>query len=127
MEIDEGLDEPQIFGLISGGRFQRLQFGLNRLILFAEFWHAATKLIQAHQTFLVGNQQAVHAFPQSCMIPAQLIFSLLQRVGIFGRYEPAVQLILNDVRSVQQPHDFLPDHGVKLVLPNRWIVADGAL
>jgi hypothetical protein len=27
------------------------------------------------------------------MIPAQLIFTLLQRVGIFGRFEPAVQLI----------------------------------
>ena len=63
MEIDERLDEPQIFGLITGGRFQRPQFGLNRMILLAEFWHAATKLIQAHQTFLVGNQQRSMPFP----------------------------------------------------------------
>ena len=60
------------------------------------------------------------------MIPAQLIFSLLQRIGIFGRFEPAVQLILNDVGIFQQLHDLLPDHCIKLVLTNRWIVADGA-
>ena len=56
MEIGERLDQLQIFGFVTGGRFQRLQFGLNRLISLAEFWHAATKLIQAHQTFLGGNQ-----------------------------------------------------------------------
>lgn len=56
MEASQRLDEAQILGLIAGGRFQRQQFGLNRLILFAEFWHAATELFQAHQTFLVGNQ-----------------------------------------------------------------------
>ena len=127
MEVGERLDEPQILGLIAGGRFQRLQFGLNRLILLAEFWHAATELFQARQTFLVGHQQAVHTFPQSRMVPAQLIFSLLQRVGIFGRFEPAVQLILNDVGIFQQPHDLLPDHCIKLVLTNGWVVADGAL
>ena len=77
MEVGERLDQPQVLGLITGGRFQRLQFGLNCLILLAEFWHAATELFQARQTLLVGNQQAVHTFPQSCMIPAQLIFALL--------------------------------------------------
>jgi hypothetical protein len=31
------------------------------------------------------------------MIPPQLIFSLLQWVGIFGRFEPAAQLVLHDM------------------------------
>jgi hypothetical protein len=69
--------------------------------LLAELRYPATELFQAHQAFLVGNQQAVHALCQSRMIPAQLILSLLQRVGIFGRFEPAVQLVLNDVGIFQ--------------------------
>jgi hypothetical protein len=56
VEVSQRLDEPQILGLIAGSRFQRQQFSLNRLILLAEFWHAATELFQTHQTFLVGNQ-----------------------------------------------------------------------
>ncbi|MBZ5621814.1 MAG: hypothetical protein LAQ69_24255 [Acidobacteriia bacterium] len=57
MEVSQRLDEPQILGLIAGGRFPRQQFGLNRLILLAEFWHPATELFQAHQTFLVSSFQ----------------------------------------------------------------------
>jgi hypothetical protein len=75
-EIGERLDQSQIFGLIAGGRFQRLQFSLNGLIVLAEFWHPATELLETRQTFLVGNQQAVHSLRQSCTIPAQLICAL---------------------------------------------------
>lgn len=66
MEVGERLDQPQILGLIASGRFQRLQFGLHRLILLAEFWHAAAELFQARQALLIGDQQAIHTLRQSC-------------------------------------------------------------
>ena len=33
-------------GVVGGGRLQRLQFALNRLLLFAEFRHPTEKLLQ---------------------------------------------------------------------------------
>ena len=126
-EIGERLDQPQILGLIAGGRFQRLQFGLNGLVLLAKLRHSAAQLVQTHQAFLISNQQPVHALRQPSMIPAQLLLPLLQRIGIPGRFQPAVQLLLNDAGIFQQPHDFGPDHCIELVLTNRRVFADGAL
>ena len=56
--------------MVAGSRLQRLQFGLNRLLLFAEFRHPAAKLLQAYQTFLIGVQQAVHTLGQPGVVPA---------------------------------------------------------
>ena len=53
-EIGERFDQPQALRMVAGGRLQRLQSGLNRLLLFAEFRHPAAKLLQAYQTFLIG-------------------------------------------------------------------------
>ncbi len=68
-EIGERFDQAQALGMVGGGRFQGLQFALNRLLLFAEFRHPAAKLLQAYQTFLIGVQQAVHALRQPCVLP----------------------------------------------------------
>jgi len=46
-------------------------------------------------------------------------------VSISGGFEPAVQLVLNDVGIFQQLHDVLPDHCVQVILTNRWVVIDG--
>jgi len=40
------------------------------LLLFAQFRHPPAKLLQAYQTFLIGVQQAVHAFLQPGMFAA---------------------------------------------------------
>jgi hypothetical protein len=61
--------QPQAVGLVSGGRLQRLPFGLNCLLLFAEFRHPTAKLLQAHQTFLISIQQAVHVLFQPGLFP----------------------------------------------------------
>jgi len=50
-EIGERLDQPQILGWIAGRRFQRLQFGLNGLVLPAKLWHSAAQLVRTHQAF----------------------------------------------------------------------------
>jgi len=69
-EISERFRQAQAVGLVGSGRFQRLQFGLDRLLLFAEFRHPTAKLFQAYQTFLIGVQQAVHALLQPGMFAA---------------------------------------------------------
>ena len=46
-EIREGFRQPQAVGLVGSVRCQRLQFGLNRLLLLAEFRHPTAKLLQA--------------------------------------------------------------------------------
>ncbi len=56
MEVVECFNQSQILGLIVGGCFQRLQFGLNRLILLAELRHAAAELFQTCKALLVSNQ-----------------------------------------------------------------------
>jgi len=60
-EIGERFDQPQALGMVPGGRFQRLPFGLNRLLSFAELRRPGAKLLQADQALLIGAQQAVHA------------------------------------------------------------------
>jgi hypothetical protein len=55
--------------LVGAGGFQRLPFGLQRLLLLAELRHASTKLFQAHQTFLISVQEAVHALLQPRLFP----------------------------------------------------------
>jgi len=123
-EIGKRLDQPQILGLIADRRFQRLQFGLNGLVLLAKLRHSGAQLVQTHQAFLVGNQQAVHALRQPSMIPAQLLLPLFQRIGTPGRFQPAVQLLLHDPGIFQQPHDFGPDDSIELVLTNGRVFAD---
>jgi hypothetical protein len=95
-ETSECFNQPQIPGLITSGRLQRLQFGLRGLVLLAKFRHARAKLVQTHQAFLVSNQQAVHALRQSCMVSVQLILSLLQWIRIPGRFQPAGQFVPDD-------------------------------
>lgn len=126
-KISECLNQPQILGLIGCGRFQRLQFRLNGLVLAAEFGHAAAQLFQTHQSILIGCQQPIHALRQPAMIPVQLLLPPLQRIGIPGRLQPAVELLLNDFGILQQPHDLAPDHGIQLVLANGRIFADRTL
>jgi hypothetical protein len=75
-EIGERFDQPSALGIVRGGRFQRLPFGLNCMLLLAQFRHPAAQLVQAHQTFLISVQQAVHALLQPGMIPAQYLLSL---------------------------------------------------
>ena len=75
-KIAERLDEAQIPGLITRGHLQRLQFGLDGLILSAQFRHSAAELLETHQAFLIRNQQSVHAFRQPRMIPAQTLLPL---------------------------------------------------
>jgi len=68
-ETGERFHQPQTVGLVRGGRLQRLPFGLNCLLLFAEFRHPTAKLLQAHHTFLISIQQAVHVFFQPGRFP----------------------------------------------------------
>jgi hypothetical protein len=126
-KIGKRLDQPQIPGLIAFDRFQRLQFGLEGLVLLAKLRHSAAQLLQTHQTFLIGNQQPVHALRQPSTIPPQLLLPLLQRIGIPGRLQAPVQLLLNDPGILQQPHDFGPDDGIELVLTNGRVFADCSL
>ena len=58
-ETRERFRQPQAMRLVGVGGFQRLAFGLHRLLLLAQFRHAHAQLLQTHQTFLVGVQQAV--------------------------------------------------------------------
>ena len=67
-ETSKCLDQPQILGLIGCGRFQRLQFSLNGLVLPAKLRHPAAQLLQTHQFILIGNQQPIHALRQPGMI-----------------------------------------------------------
>jgi hypothetical protein len=69
-EIGERFDQAQALGMVGGGRFQCVQFGLHRLLLLAEFRHPAAKLLQAYQTFLIGVQQTIHALLQPRVLPA---------------------------------------------------------
>ena len=55
--------------LVGAGGCQRLPFGLQRLLLLAQFRHASTKLFQAHQTFLISVQEAAHALLQPRLFP----------------------------------------------------------
>ena len=106
---------------------QRLPFGLNRLLLFAEFRHPAAQLVQAHQTFLIGVQQAVHALLQPGMIAAQYLLSLLPRISMAGRFPPAVQFFLNHTGIFQQTQQFLPDQRIEMVLANGRVIANRSL
>jgi hypothetical protein len=126
-EFGERLDQPQALGIICGGRFQRLPFGLNRLLLFAEFRHPAAQLVQAHQTFLISAQQAVHALLQPGVVLAQYLLLLLPRIRMAGRFPPAIQFLLNHAGIFQQTQEFLPDHGIKVVLANRRIITNRSL
>jgi hypothetical protein len=58
------------------------------------------------------------------MIPVQLLLPPLQRIGISGRLQPTVQLVLNDPGIFQQLHDFGPDDCIELVLANGRVFAD---
>ncbi len=55
--------------LVGAGSLQRLPFGLQRLLLLAELRHASAELFQAHQTFLISVQEAVHALLQPRLVP----------------------------------------------------------
>ena len=44
-ETGERFCQPQAMRLIGAGGFQRLPFGLHRLLLFAQFRHANTQLL----------------------------------------------------------------------------------
>ena len=123
-KIGERFDQPQVLRLVGGSRLQRMHFGLKRVVLLAELRHAAAQLFQAHQTFLIGDQQPVHALGQPCVISVQLVFALLQGVGIPGRIQPAVQFLLDDGGIFQQPQEFVPDHRIQIVLAYRRIVAN---
>ena len=68
-EASERFRQPQAMYLVGVGGSQRLPFGLQRLLLLAELRHASTKLLQAHQTFLISVQQTVHALLQPRLIP----------------------------------------------------------
>jgi hypothetical protein len=65
-EIGERFGQPRVLRLAGGSRFQRLQFGLHRVVPLAEFRHSATKLFQAHQTFPIGDRRPVHDLGQDC-------------------------------------------------------------
>lgn len=123
-EIGKCFNQPQVLRLIGGSRLQRLQFGLNRVVLLAELRHAAAQLFQAHQAFLIGDQQPVHALGQPCVISVQLVFALFQGVGILGRFQPAVQFLLDDGGIFQQPQELVPDHRIQIVLAHWRIFAN---
>jgi hypothetical protein len=69
-EVAERLHQAQVFSFVGSHRFQRLQFRLDSLLLFAEFRHAAAQLIKAHQSVLIGGQQPVHVFRQTALVAA---------------------------------------------------------
>ena len=68
-ETGERFGQPQAVRLIGAGGFQRLPFGLQRLLLLAEFRHASAELFQADQPFLISVQEAVHALVQPRLFP----------------------------------------------------------
>ena len=68
-ETGERFRQPQAMRWVGAGGFQRLPFGLQCLLLLAEFRHASTELFQARQTFLISVQEAVHALVQPRLFP----------------------------------------------------------
>jgi len=60
-ELRQRVREPQISGLIRSGEFHGGQFGLYRLLLFAQLRHASAQLGERQQVLLVCGQQALRA------------------------------------------------------------------
>jgi len=61
------------------------------------------------------------------MIPPQYLLSLFERISMAGRFPPAVQFLLNHAGIFQKTQQFLPDHGIEVVLANRRIIANRSL
>ena len=54
------------------------------------------------------------------------LFPLFRRVGRACGREPAIQLLFDQRGILEQPHHFGPHDLIQQVLPDRWVLTDGA-
>jgi len=59
-ETGERFRQPQAMRLVGAGSLQRLPFGLQRLLLLAEFRHASAQLLQARQSRMSTKMDVYH-------------------------------------------------------------------
>jgi hypothetical protein len=67
--------------LIGRRERQRLQLGIDCLLLFAQNRHALTKLFQAQQFLLIGSQQLLDNIARPHLLIVQTLFALTQRIS----------------------------------------------
>jgi retron-type reverse transcriptase len=101
----------------------RLQLGAQCLFALAQEWHPLAQLLQRQQVFLIRGQHALDALPDTEQIAVQRLLALPCRVGGASHGKPAIQFLLNQRGTLEQPNDLRPDDLIQEVLAHGSAVA----
>jgi hypothetical protein len=73
---------------------------------------------------LIGGEQAIDALADPNELAPESILTSFGRIGLACGGEPSGDLALNELRILEQSHDFGPDDLVKKVLAHRLAVTN---
>ncbi len=88
--------------------------------------HSLAQFVERQEVLLIGCQEAVDALAGPRQVPQQGSLALLRRVGCPRRCQPAVELVLDQARILQQADDLGPDNLIEEILADRAVIADRA-
>ena len=118
-ERREGLGEAQVGCPVVHLVHDRLQFSLHSMFAVSELRHSLAQFVERQEVLLIGCQEAVDALAGPRQVPQQGSLALLRRVGCPRRCQPAVELVLDQARILQQADDLGPDNLIEEILADR--------
>jgi len=88
--------------------------------------HALAQLFDREKTFLISGEQTIDALADADDITPEPLFATFGRISLASCREPPLDLVLDEARIFEQPHNLGPNDFVQKVLTNRAVVANGA-
>ena len=73
---------------------------------------------------MIGGEQAIDAFANTNELAPESVLTSFGRIGLARGGEPSGDLALNELRILEQSHDFGPDDLVEKVLAHRFAVTN---
>ena len=103
-----------------------MQFSVVCLFASPQIRHALAQFVQREKAFLISGEQTIDAVADANEIASDSLFTALGRVGLSCGCEPSVELVLDELRIFEQPHDLRPNNLVQKILTHRTIVTNRA-
>jgi hypothetical protein len=126
-ELGEGLTQPQITGLVDGGRLDCLPLGGDGVPLPTECWHPGAQFFECHQLLLVGRNQPIQGVRDADLLTPELVNSLSPGIGLPRRFAPSREFGFDECRILEEPQHLAPHERIEMVFSNRGRIADGAV
>ncbi len=104
----------------------RLQFCPHGLLAGAQLRHSAPQFVQGKEFFLIGRDQAFHAFADAREVPFEGFLPPLRRFSCAGCVKTAIEFGTDERGVFDQADHLLPHDLVKQILPDWPAIAHGS-